>query len=703
VRPRSSRFSPRLLDGDVLAQLTVAREPLITRLVGNLSAAIASGQSRFDLLVGPRGVGKSHLLGLVEARIRGSADLHGRVVVVSLAEEFHPSSLLHLLAKLLEELPEDPTLPPVAAQLRAVRDRESSEATEMVVTMIRARLAGRSLLLMLENLDAIFRDLGRKAQARLRKITQTEQGWSIFATARTAILLAKQTEPFHGTFVVEHLDALTPVQCREMMTKLARVHEVPELEGWLETDAALNHVRAAHHLVGGNPRVVAMLFHHLDAERFADFESNFYSLAEEVTPYFQEQMSRLSAGQRPVMEFLAERWAPASVKEIAEGTYNEPTTVSTHLRALRRDRLVQSIAVGKERFYEIAEPLHRIARAMKQDKRLGAAIAHTARIWALLSGKNDEHVEFVSIWPKDFFRAESEYIDKVAKELIRAYINHEPGIDHHIEEILRHAQGHPIQSVALLAQLLLGRDRDALATAEIMAQAGLRDFLAQVHVVWLGLPSPECPLAQEFLDAVLAEAELSTETVWKCVHPIPSQAREQSLLRVATRLGSKVVVDILEGFQYNISDSALALLSLSAWLRRDFECIQTSSFVTSLLTGAFERNRSATDVSVLLSILGSCLALANETRLYGTPWDSYASIPLWIASGRDVPALRHALEALSVDVSFGFEHALEAEDTARAFARLGAESRAFAREFLSAVEATDLLARLPPEPTPEPD
>ncbi|HVI03996.1 MAG TPA: ArsR family transcriptional regulator, partial [Enhygromyxa sp.] len=398
MRPRSSRFSPRLVAPELLERLTVAHGPLLARMVGNLTAAIASGQGRFDLLVGPRGVGKSHLLALVEARVRANEQLRGRLVVVALPEEFHPSSLVHLLARVLEQLPQDHSQPPVAAQLQAVRGREASEAADMLVAMIRARLAGRSLLVMLENLDAMFRDLGRKAQARLRRIVQTERGWSIFATAHSAIALSKQTEPFHGTFVVHPLQPLAPAQCQEMLLQLARVHERAKLEAWLETDVARMHVRAAHHLVGGSPRVIAMLFHNLDPEHPDDFEGNFHRLAEELTPWFQEQMARLSAGQRPVLEFLAERWSPASVKEIAEATFNEPTTVSTHLRALRREHLVRSLAVGKERYYEIAEPLHRVARAMKHDEKLAAAIAEMARVWALLDGEQGQPTHGVQYW-----------------------------------------------------------------------------------------------------------------------------------------------------------------------------------------------------------------------------------------------------------------------------------------------------------------
>lgn len=87
MRPRSSRFSPRLVAPEVLEQLTVARGPMLTRVVGNLTAAIAAGHGRFELLVAPQGVGKSHMLGLVEARVRANVELQGRLVVVSLPNQ----------------------------------------------------------------------------------------------------------------------------------------------------------------------------------------------------------------------------------------------------------------------------------------------------------------------------------------------------------------------------------------------------------------------------------------------------------------------------------------------------------------------------------------------------------------------------------------------------------------------------------------
>ena len=713
MKPRSSPFSPRLLGPELLEQLTVGREDLLVRLVGNLSAAVTHGQGRFDLLVGPRGVGKSHMLGLVEARVRASQALQGRLVVVSLSEEFHPSSLLHLLAKVLEGLPEDPARPPISAQLPSLRRRDASEAIDMAVAMIRERLEGRSLLLMVENLDGMFRDLGRQAQARLRKIVQTEPGWSIFATARSAIALSRQSEPFHGTFVVEHLDTLTPAQCREMMIRLAEVHEQAELGAWLTSAAALTHVRAAHHLVGGSPRVVALLFHHLDVERLDDFEGDFFRLAEEVTPYFQEQMGRLSAGQRPVMEFLAERWAPASVTEIAEGTYSAPTTVSTHLRALRRDRLVHSLAVGKERFYEIAEPLHRIARAMKQDKRLGAAIARMARVWALLGAK-DEPVEFSASWLVGFCEGDSEYVGTVVGQLaIAARTNDLAAVEEHVDVLSQHVQGHYWQGLVVFFLLWLGRDGEALQHAKVMADADLGGVLGGVYLIWLGFSEwLSCPVTEEFLARSFVGAK---NVKVEYVREFDEDSMGKIACKLAGRLGIDAAKDFLETQPGGLRDEAMSQLALIAWLRGELPRLLEGQVAATHLNALRERHQAEEDLAgaTVFFTWMWCEALEDATRTPATTTpallaaavrNSSICITLWIASGRDIPTLRRALQDRAGDLVLlpAFEHALAAEDSLRAFTRLGAEARAFARYILRVCNLNDLLARLPPEPEMDP-
>lgn len=692
----SSRFSPRLVEPEILEQLTVGREALIERLVGNLAAAIGSGQGRFDLLVGPRGVGKSHTLGIVEARLRAHPQLRERLVIVSLPEEFHPSSLLHLLARVLDGLPADPSMPPVDVQRRALRGQDANEAISMAVAMIRGRLRGRALLLMLENLDELFRDLGRKAQAQLRKIVQTEGGWSMFATACSSIALTKQSEPFHGTFVVEQLDTLSPTDCREMMLRLAHVHEQQILDDWLTTDNALVHVRAAHHLVGGSPRVVAMLFHHLDPEHLDDFEGNFFRLAEEVTPYFQEQMGRLSAGQRPVMEFLAERWAPASVSEIAEGTFVPATTVSTHLRALRNNRLVRGIAVGKERYYEIADPLHRVARAMKQDRKLGAAIARMAQIWALL-GTDAQHMESPLRLLADYCEVESNYVQQLIKHLVahsERQVADSVEFARTVDALIPHVQGHIAQWVVVYSLIVLERDTEAAANMEIMTAANLGYALPSLLLLVLGegISLENCPASEAAL--IRAYDHIRETRGFDC--PFPTEFAGRTCYRMQARFGTSKITELLQSLWPWLTDTDVILIATVAWLRNEFDVLVKVPNIAARLEVLLTAN---SDLRLAVVRTGIALDDAVRTRRKvdaSTIAGLEICIPLWIASGRDAARLRAALPC---PFSHAIENAIAAGVDGRAFSQLGAESRGFARSVLSSFELHDLLAALPPEPS----
>lgn len=382
TRVLSSRFSPRSLEPAQLERLTVGREQLLAHLQRVVTDAVVSGQGRFDLLVGPRGAGKSHCIGLLDARLRASPQLVGRAIVVAPPEELHPTSLVSLLAAFLREFPDDPDAGPAADALRSLQRAQDGNREQRAVELIRARLGGRSLILLLENLDELFEMLGREGQQRLRNILQTQRRWSIVASSRSVSpSFVKHEAPFHGTFNQHLLEPLSAEQCREMLAALADAHGKIELAALLRTNTGLGRVRGIHHLLGGNPRAMAFMFRQLDEHRLDHFELALANLADDIKPYFQEQMTRLSPAQRGVMELLAESWRPLTVNELAERGFTSQASTSGALRHLRRDRLVQVNIVGREHLYEIGDPLHRLARANERPREAIEAFARVIRWW----------------------------------------------------------------------------------------------------------------------------------------------------------------------------------------------------------------------------------------------------------------------------------------------------------------------------------
>jgi predicted transcriptional regulator len=377
---RSSTFSPRRVDPERLHDLFVrARWPLVEHLVESFGSAAACAEARYGLLVGPRGAGKSHVLALV---LHGLREVGDRIVVATLDEEVHVASLAAFLDRILAAMPFDPDLPDIATQRASLRI--GGDVSARAAAIIDARLRGRGLVLVVENLDGVLDAIRREGRQELRAILQNRGSWSILASAvRETAAFRHRDEPFFQMFTPTRLQPFDALECREALRRLAVVHEQHDLADYLDSPTGLARVRAIRHLTGGSPRAMAMIFPHLTRGSLDDLVAAFEQLAEALTVSFQDAMARLSTHQRPIVETLAENWRPMTVKELASRTLQPETSVSTLLRRLAKDGVVSRRPVGRESFYVVAEPLHRIARAMQREDQGMAVLARFLRHWYL--------------------------------------------------------------------------------------------------------------------------------------------------------------------------------------------------------------------------------------------------------------------------------------------------------------------------------
>jgi DNA-binding transcriptional ArsR family regulator len=172
-----------------------------------------------------------------------------------------------------------------------------------------------------------------------------------------------------------------------MLAALADAHGQTGLAELLRTAKGLARVRGIHHLLGGNPRAMAFMFRQLDEQRLDHFELALADLADELEPYVREQLTRLSPGQRAIMQLLAESWRPLTVTEISERSFSSQASTSGALRHLRRDALVLERKLGREHYYELCDPLHRLARANRISTIEG--FARVVREWYAGDRPND--------------------------------------------------------------------------------------------------------------------------------------------------------------------------------------------------------------------------------------------------------------------------------------------------------------------------
>ena len=102
-----------------------------------------------------------------------------------------------------------------------------------------------------------------------------------------------------------------------MLRALAKESGNEDLVNALEGDGARARIHTIAHLAGGQPRLWALLGSALTVDELNDLTNLLLNRFDDLTPFFQEQLARLSPQQRLVVAELAAADRPLSVKELA--------------------------------------------------------------------------------------------------------------------------------------------------------------------------------------------------------------------------------------------------------------------------------------------------------------------------------------------------------------------------------------------------
>jgi tetratricopeptide (TPR) repeat protein len=365
-----SRFTPSLMPPEALEAIFVQRERLATRTVQQVRDSALTGPPSHTLFVGPRGIGKTHLVSLIYHRVKALPELEDRLAVAWLPEdEGGIATFLDLLLAVLRALGEDdPALMPrLAPRLDALYESASPEADAKA--LLRDLVGERSLLLMAENLDHIFTGLRDTGQKALRAFLQESGFVTMVVTAQSLFSgVARHASPFYGFFRVEHLSGLSIDEALELLVKIARREDDTDLVTFLGTPAGRARIRAVDHLVAGNPRLYVIFSEFLTRDALDELVPPFLDMLDNLTPFYQAKMRSLSPQQRKLVDFLSGTRGALPVKEIARRTLIGAATVSAQLKALRESGYVQAHSIGRESFYELREPLMRLCLEVKKQR-----------------------------------------------------------------------------------------------------------------------------------------------------------------------------------------------------------------------------------------------------------------------------------------------------------------------------------------------
>jgi DNA polymerase III delta prime subunit len=365
-----SHFTPSMMQPETLQSMLVQRQPLIDACCDDVLHSVSTRAKHHYLFVGPRGIGKTHLISLLHHRFVQAPEVstHGLVAWMR-EEEWGVTSFFELILRILRAL--DIVYPEldIARRREALYELALKQAEAQATSLLLDVMGDKVLVILLENLDDLFDQLGDAGQRRLRGFIQTHPQFVLVATTPSLFAgVSLQKSPFYGFFDIQPLVEFSFDDVVMLLEKIAIERGDRPLAEFIATPQGRARIRAIHHLAEGNPRIYVIFAQFLSREALDELVQAVMHTLDELTPYYQARMKELSGQQRKIVEYLVHFRGAAPVKQIAKSCFITPQTCSGQLKLLREKRYLRSIEVGRESYYELTEPLMRLCMEVKQQR-----------------------------------------------------------------------------------------------------------------------------------------------------------------------------------------------------------------------------------------------------------------------------------------------------------------------------------------------
>ena len=365
-----SHFTPSMMPPETLEAMLVQREPLLSRCLDHVVESLRTGSSHHTLFVGPRGIGKTHLISLLHHRLSKTKEAQDKALIAWMREEeWGVTSFFELVLRLLRTL--DASYPQLQIEERTgpIYDLPIPQAEKQAESLLLEVLGQKRLVVLLENLDDLFDQLDDAGHKAWRAFIQNHKNMILVCSTPSLFAgVTLQKSAFYGFFDIEPLTELDFEDVVSLLGKIAVERGDENLAEFIETSEGRARIRAVHHLAEGNPRIYIIFAQFLSREALDELVQAFMHTLDELTPYYQARMKELSGQQRKIVEFLVAYRGAAPVKHIAKSCFISQQTCSSQLKLLKEKRYVRSIEQGRESYYELCEPLMRLCMEVKKQR-----------------------------------------------------------------------------------------------------------------------------------------------------------------------------------------------------------------------------------------------------------------------------------------------------------------------------------------------
>ena len=367
-RDRSSprKYNPGFLTDDELVASFCVRTNEFESIVEMLRECTGSSNPH-QIVIGPRGSGKTSLLLRVAAEVRRDAGLSSAFFPVVFAEESYEVATagefwLECLSRLADQAPQregGPDLRLTVEDLRAIRDDRTLAERCLAALLDFSDREGKRLVLMVENLNMMFRDMsGPDAGWRLRQTLQTEPRIILLASATSRF--DEIDHPDHALYDLFQTLTLRPLgtnECAALWEAVSGRHYPPET------------IRSLEILTGGSPRLLAIVARFGGGLSFHELMADLLDLVDDHTEYFKSHLESLPAQERRVYLALADLWKPAFTKEVADRSRLDTSKCSAQIaRLVERGAVQVAGGTARRKQYYLSERLYNIYYLLRRNR-----------------------------------------------------------------------------------------------------------------------------------------------------------------------------------------------------------------------------------------------------------------------------------------------------------------------------------------------
>ncbi len=303
-------FRRDITDQKQLVETTIARDHLVDDLLEKLKRRGQKKSGQNHLFIGPRGIGKTHLLSLVQYGIETDPALNNSYSIIRFPEESNRvlsfADLLLGIIDLLAEVDTDP-------QWRELHEKIAIEDDDtLIIDTVLPRLkhwhqhSNKVLLVLMENLNVLFTEQIKSKQDihRIRSLLMDNSFIVLIGTAPTFFpALNDVKHPLYDFFDIQIIEELDQQQTLALIKTHLEWDKHDEL--LQQFDQLKPRILAMHTLTGGNPRLIMMLYELITQDNLIEIKTRFHQLLDRITPFYQDRLKDLPPQERALLETIA--------------------------------------------------------------------------------------------------------------------------------------------------------------------------------------------------------------------------------------------------------------------------------------------------------------------------------------------------------------------------------------------------------------